>query len=245
MNRAHFRQSVAAVLVAGAILSIALNQPASAQVTTPSPNREPIAASVRLDDLPGDSAERQAIERMVSQGVMHPISPSRFQPEAKNSLGDFIVSVQRMFTLKPATQRPFFSDIGPDSPIFTAVQAVAPYLGRQILCPGCALGSKLLPRRAATRAQAAVILTKVLMAESRLQLLGSGETDAVLARTTDAGKIPLSARPYIATAIRVDLIAPHRDGTISPGSALTRADTAVLLENVQRHFRLVPLPRAQ
>jgi hypothetical protein len=233
--------------VAGAILPIVkpLDQPASAQVTTPSPDREPAAPSVKLDDLPGDPAERLAIERMVSRGVMRPTSPSHFQPEAKNSLGDFIVSVQRMFALKPSTQRPFFSDIGSDSPIFTAVQAVAPYLGRQILCPGCALASKLLPDRAATRAQAAVILTKILMAESKLQLLGSGETDAVLARSTDAGKIPLSARPYVATAIRADIIAPHRDGTISPNSALTRANTAVLLDNVQRHFRLAPLPRAQ
>jgi hypothetical protein len=149
------------------------------------------------------------------------------------------MSVQHLFNLKPPTEGVNFPDVPPGSPLYEAVQAVAPYLGRQILCPGCALVSKFLPDQPVSELDTAVLLANVLRTQNRLQLLTEAQSEAVLAKLPDAKNLHgRLLRIYTATAIQSGMInAPSSNPLLIP-SFHTRAQTAVMLSKVQIKFNL-------
>jgi len=202
---------------------------------------QPMSPSATPSDLGGHSAEQPAINNMVSQGIMREAEPGKFEPDAGQSRADFASSMQRMFNL-PMPSRPiWFSDLPPNSPIYLAVQSVAPYLHWQMLCPGCALRSDFMPSESVSRAEVTVVLTAILVAQSKIPLLSTVETERVLADVGDASDLPPAARPYFATAIKTGVLALRPGNNMALSLHPSRADTAVLLDGVQKKFNL---PRA-
>src|SRR5438105_3978001 len=100
-----------------------------------------------FSDLAHHVEEELAINSMVAQGIMRPISPTKFAPDTPETLGEFAVSTQHMFNLPQPAHPINFSDVPPSSPIYAAVQAMVPYMGRHILCIGCALTTDFLPNQ--------------------------------------------------------------------------------------------------
>jgi hypothetical protein len=207
------------------------------RIATGSAQNGPIPAPV-FRDVAADTPAAGAIDRMIAQGIMHPVSPNTFAPDAPDTLGHFVASVQHMFRLEPTTRAPLFTDVSPNSPIFVAVQASAPYLGRQLLCFGCALGTNLVPDQPLSRAQEAMLITQVLKAQNRLQLLDSVATHEVLAGVADANKVSAPAAPYIATAIKTGVLPLTAEGRIEPAMPSTRAAVATSLDTAQRTFKV-------
>jgi hypothetical protein len=189
-------------------------------------------------DLAAHVAEQPAINNMVTQGIIRAVSPTQFSPDAPNTRGAFAVSVQHMFNLPKPAQAVTFSDVPSSSSIFTAVQAIAPFQGRQILCSGCALGSTFGPNEPVTRAETAVLLTGILIAQKKVALTSPAEAESALAKVPDANELRGPARLYLATALQSGVITLTSASKLDPASQRTRADTAVLLDSVQKKFAI-------
>jgi hypothetical protein len=153
-----------------------------------------------------------------------------------------VTAVRDLFDLKPMTSVPAFSDISAKDPLFASVQAVAPYLHRQMLCFGCALGTKFLPNMPSTRGGTAVLLTSILAARSALTLLAPSEADGVLAAYPDGASIPPPARSVLATALESGAIVPLPGGQIGAEVIETSADLSAVLAHVSHTFMLGGAP---
>jgi hypothetical protein len=190
----------------------------------------------QIADLDAHESEAPAIYRMVTQGIMSTIHPGRFEPDAPTTRAELAVSVQHMFNLGRPAQPAKFTDISPTSPLYSSVEAVAPFLGRQTLCFGCALISKFLPDELVSRIEGAVLLTNVLIAHRKVSLLSQAETEPVLATLVDANTLRGPLRVYVATAIRNGVLMLPAPNQLDPYAVYSRAQTAVLLDSVQSKF---------
>lgn len=104
-----------------------------------------------------------------------------------------------------------FSDVTVEDSDYSAIQMIAPHLHRQVLCPGCLLGSRFAPAQRMSRAQAAIIVVSALAAANRLALTGPAETSRLIATVSDAQRLSPDARTYLATALQHGLIALDAD----------------------------------
>lgn len=182
--------------------------------------------------------EQPAIARMVKQGIMRGVTPARFDPAGPNARGDFAVSVQKLFDL-PAPAHPVdYLDVSPDSPFHAAVQAVSPYLGRQMRCFGCQLTTSLGPNEPVSRLEAVITLTNILVAQNKVALVDAQAAEPLLrqVRGADDSRGPL--RLYVATAIQSHILLPTAANSLAPDRPFTRADLAALLDRVQRNFHV-------
>lgn len=251
-----YGQSSWLLIEAAIVLAVSWPNPAQLKAQVPSQSQadapvqrempgSPLKPGTRFSDLAHHMAEEPAINRMVAQGVMRPVSPTKFAPDMPETLGEFAVSVQHMFDL-PQPPKPInFSDVPPSSPIHAAVQAMVPYMGRHILCFGCALATNFLPNQPVSRAISAVTLVRILMAQKKISLLTMMEADEVLRNVEEAKTLPPPSRPYFATAIRSGILALSPEHKIEPAREHSRANMAVLLDHVQKKFnvpRVRPVP---
>ena len=196
-----------------------------------------------LTDLRGHSMEAAAIKNLVSQGVMSPTAPGKFDPEVTMKRGDFAVALQRLFDLPQPSKPMKFSDVREGDAIYAAVQAVAPFMDKQVPCPGCELGSKFEPAKSVSRGVWAVTLVRILVLQNKLQLANVAQTDATLANVPDAREIPKRARPYVATAIQSGVMDCCAGNALELSQLIGRADIAEMLNKVQEQFK-IPLAKA-
>jgi hypothetical protein len=190
-------------------------------------------------------AAQPAIASIVSQGIMRPVAVGQFAPDQPDSLGDFAVAAQSLFGLPPPSRPVQFTDVPPGSQYYAAIQAIAPYLHRQLLCFGCALSTELYVGQPVSRAEANMVVVSVLVAQNKLQLLTPPQANDVLATAPDAAVLPPPARVYFATGIKNGIL-PLADGSsIAPAKPHSRADIAVLLDSVQTKFKIPLLKRTQ
>jgi len=194
--------------------------------------------AVEFKDLAAHPVETPAINNMVSQGIMKPVGATEFAPDAAETLGEFVVSVHSMFNLGQPAKATEFGDVTAKSAIYAAVQAVTPYMGRQMLCFGCLLGKNLLPEQSISHAQVAMIMAQVLVAQKKLALPTAAETEAALANVADAGLIPPPARPYMAAALTGGIVTLQSGYKIALGMTHTRAEVAVIFDGAQKKFSL-------
>ena len=218
--------------------SVAVGQP-----VTPDRGGPAVGSAVTLEDIANHPQESPAIQRMVQQGIMQKAANNNFAPDADLTRGDFAVMMQRMFGLTASRQSVAYSDIGPQSKIYGAVNAVAPYMNFQPLCPGCLLSTQFSPGEKMTRGQVALVMVRILGAKSKVAPLSDAEMRDVLQATPDAKNWPPAARPYFAVAVKNDLLPSQPDRSFAPRLAVTRAQAAVAADGVQQRFS-IPAVRA-
>jgi hypothetical protein len=193
-----------------------------------------------LTDVSAGSFEAKAIKNLVAQGIMPPVAPGKFDPTATTKRGDFAAALQRLFNL-PAPPRPMkFSDVQQGDVAYTAIEAVAPYMDKQVPCPGCDIGAKFSPDAHVSRAESAITLVRILVAQNKLQLVSDAESDKVLSTVSDSQDVPKRTRPYIATAIKAGILECCGGNTMEAAQLLTRHAAAETLDRVQRSFDIPP-----
>jgi hypothetical protein len=193
---------------------------------------------VAFSDLSAQSEAEPAINHIVAQGILRGVTSTEFAPDAPLTRGDFLVAIQHMFKLPRRSGGTEFTDIAPSDPMYGAVKAVEPYLGRQMLCSGCALGTNLLPGDSVSRAEATLVLAQVLAAQKKLTLPSPAETDAILAGVPDSAWLSPAARPYFAGAVQNGIMPAGPQRRIAPDMTVSRASAAVLLDSVQRRLAI-------
>jgi hypothetical protein len=195
-------------------------------------------------DLANHTAAVPAINSMVAQGIMRGVSQTQFAPDAYYSMGEFAVSMQHMFNLPPPAQPINFTDVARGSPIYDAVEAIVPFLGRGLLCPGSAAGSTFVPGQPVVRAWATIVTVNILTAQNTIQLARPAEAESALANVTDAGWLPPEARIIFATALNNEIIGRQPQNEIDLAFEPTRADMAVFLDAIQKKFNIPPVQPA-
>jgi S-layer homology domain len=195
---------------------------------------------VVLSDLGNHGVEAPAISNMVAEGIMKPVAVGIFNPDGVVTRGEFATMMQSLYKLGKPSGTVSFSDIKSTDPLFSAIQAMAPFMNRQVMCVGCALTTNFSPNAAISREEASIILVRIMGARNQLQPLTSQELSSFLQNTRDAKNWKPAAAPYFALAIKSGVMPLLGDNTFQPALKLTRADTAVLLDNINRQF-IIPI----
>lgn len=152
------------------------------------------------------------------------------------TLNEFSNSVHEKFALRQPDAPVAFDDVQPSDPEYTAAQAVYPFLHRQLLCPACALTSNFYGRKPLTRAQAAVVLVSILIAQGRISMVTPEETVDILANVSDADSISSFARPYIATALAEGIFVLEPGNLIRPADPYSHKEMNAAFDAVQRRL---------
>jgi hypothetical protein len=189
-----------------------------------------VAGTVALID------QAQATLSSSSADTMEVARAERAAARNATTLSEFANYAQEKFGLSQPERPVAFDDVQPSDSGYTAAQAVYPFLHTQLLCPGCALTSNFYGKHPLTRAQAAVALVSILVAERRITLITPEETSDVLANVPDADSMSVFARPYIATAIADGLLLLEPGNLIRPAQPYTHTEMALLFDTVQRRF---------
>ena len=189
-----------------------------------------------ISDIANHRAEAVAIRSLVAQGIM--TAPrGRFQPDAPLTRVEFAQSMQRMFALKAPPVARNFPDVPSMSPMHTSVEALTPYLGREILCPGCALSSNFIPEARVSPLEAAVVTLNILLSQKKIELLNSEQSEVVVRNIPDsAGLRGRLLQSYAATAINSGILSRSIIEPANRVPVLTRARAAAMLDQVQTKF---------
>jgi len=208
------------------------------------PQQAPAQQTPVLSGVPQQADASRAIQRMTEQGIM---SVRALEPAAAaeaNSFGEFLVSVQRMFNLPPSDKPVVFTDVPPGSPYYDAVQATAPYLGRQALCFGCALSTNLYPNQQVSRALTTLPLVNILISRGAIELLDEQRAAEVLSSVSDVPRLQGPLGRYLATAISAHVLYLTQERKMEIGKSQTRSDIAITLDSVQTEYS-VPQVRSR
>lgn len=189
-----------------------------------------------FNDLHGYSMETPAIKNMVAQGIMSTTAPGTFEPGTAITRSDFAVALQRLFSLPQPSHPVKFSDVHPTDSFYAAVEAVAPYIDKQVPCPGCDLGSTFYPAKPVSRAQWAITVVRILIERQKLQLLNEEQSDKILASVPDSKDVPKRARTYFATALDGGVLECCAGNYLAVDQIPSRADVAEMLNNIQTKF---------
>jgi hypothetical protein len=195
-------------------------------------------STAAVPDLPADAESKLAISNMLRQGVMRTRESGNFSPSEPSTLGEYLISLQRLFRLTTPSHTVNFTDVPPSSPYYTAVQAAAPYLNRQAMCMGCALSTNLYPEQPLTRSMSTVTLVSILNARGTLPLLDEAQANQVLENVEDARHLSPLARRLVATGISGGIISLSATHSAELTSIETRATVAITLNRTQAQFQL-------
>jgi hypothetical protein len=161
------------------------------------------------------------------------------RPNGVITRGEFAVLIQQEFGLAQPTKPVVFPDVHQGDAFYSAVQASAPFMNEQILCPGCFLNRNFFPNEPVSNALSTITLVRILIARKEMALVSISSSEDILRKYPDAKSLPAPSRPYFATAIKNELI-QTRD-TIQPRSWRTKADVSAQIESIRKQFK-IPAP---
>ena len=150
---------------------------------------------------------------------------------------DFAVQMQQQFNLPQPSTPINFPDVPRSDPAYLAVEAAAPYMNMQILCPTCMFNPKFFPDYPVSNAVEAITLVRLLQSFSGLTLLDAQTSETVLSNAADASGLKSPARPYLATAIQNGILVLQSGNTISLGTELTESDFSARISSLQTKFK--------
>ncbi|GIM45620.1 hypothetical protein DNHGIG_11690 [Collibacillus ludicampi] len=186
---------------------------------------------IELNDINGHWAEKY-IRDLVGKGILSGKGNKRFEPNATVKRDEFATMVTRYFHLKNTSNTQDFNDVPPNSWEFKYVEAAKDYFDKFRDLIG---GYDFHPEDGARRQDVTVTLVKILMQlDPSIQLMDADSADQLLHENfSDADQITPALRPYVATAVKYDLVHGNKDGTFAPNRVLTRAEAATLLDRLQ------------
>lgn len=175
-----------------------------------------VSADASLSDI-SNSHAKDAINELVSKGIIHGTGDGKFNPASGIQRQDFAIIMARALQLDlshpPVT--PTFKDVPKENYAYAAVEAAFKAglfkgMGNGIFGAGQNL----------TREQMAVIFVNAL----GVNPAGKGSNLTF----SDAASISAWARDAVAAAVELGLIHGYPDGTFNPGNQATRQDAALV-----------------
>ncbi|WP_426334581.1 S-layer homology domain-containing protein [Paenibacillus silvae] len=166
------------------------------------------------------SYAREAIDRLVNQGVVAGTTEHLFEPKKAVTRAEFASFAVRLLALKPVK-----NSMNP----YADVSAKAWYYGNVAAMTNLSIlegkGQRLFqPNASITREEAAALLVRMLKQRPV-------ETNNPANTYSDAAEISTWARPYVQTVYRLGLMRGS-DGLFRPGEQVTREEAAVMLDAI-------------
>lgn len=191
---------------------------ASLMLTAPGVDQLPVSAEkLPYDDINGSYA-KEAIVRLYENNTMKGTSPTEFSPARAITRAEFMTTLTRILHLEPVSSAlPAYTDVAASAWYYGTIQA-ATELG---LTEGLG-GGIFKPNQPVTRQEAAAWLVRALK-----QKTGA----APVSGYKDGASIALWARPYISSVSLLGLM-EGSDGKFYPNRAMTRQETAVILDRL-------------
>jgi hypothetical protein len=202
---------------------------------------QPTQGTIEYVDVDARSAEGAAIASLVRQQVLSARTATEFQPQAPLKRDEMAIALHKLLNPSPQPNRigvVSFPDVQLGTTLEEAARAIAPYRNRQILCPGCALGSNFLADDTPSRFETAVVLVSILLAQHRIELVSDAERDRIASSVKGTGDLLPLARTYVATALKYKLLNLGPANEADLDSPIQRGDFAVQLVDIQQKFRL-------
>ena len=186
-------------------------------------------ASVSFDDLEGYSPQTlAAIDYLASQSVVNGTAPRRYEPGASIRRGDFCLMLTRAFRFNVGGAGRGFTDVSADAYYAQAVNEM--YALGVVNGVG---GGRFQPESTISRQDAAVMVCRAL--EKAGMTVPGGSAQAALAGYRDRNQVDSYAQEALGSLVRAGLF-PVSGDQISPRTAITRADMALLLHRAITNF---------
>ncbi|MCA9842370.1 MAG: S-layer homology domain-containing protein [Cyanobacteria bacterium HKST-UBA03] len=184
----------------------------------------PVANALSFYDVGAGHWAQSDIDTVTSAGIMSGYPDGSFKPNAPLNRAAFAATVSKMLNLSSSGTPQSFSDVPYSHWSYNAVSAVVDH---GLMTPFS--GSRFLPDKPMTRAEAFTVFTKA----QGVTLPNAQQTEQLLGRFNDANEVPAWARPYVAAAIGSNLYVPSPYGGafINPNQNMSRAEIAALAEN--------------
>jgi hypothetical protein len=187
------------------------------------PTTAPVSTTPAFTDVPKQFWGETYITALKQRGILDDFGTGKFDPNKQITRGEYAKMLDRAFTDKPANANTAnFQDIPADYPRKEAIAKVV----RQGFMSGYS-PTKFAPNQVIPRYQLQISLAK------GLELPVAANTDTILNKFTDAGKMPKFAREKMASAIDAGLtIEDKTKNLLEPTQQATRADAAALIYQV-------------
>lgn len=222
-------------LMALALPSCLLRAQQSAAAVVPSSPAPAPAVSGPFQDVTSQDWNQSAITILSAEGVMGAATPGHFNPQQLITRSEFASAAARLFNLAAPPHPVMFTDLPVDRAANSDVQAVAPFMDFT-QANGAA---SFRPNDAYDSQHAAATLVRILSARGAIRILGDAGNVEPLARVRGTESINPELRGYVAAAERSGMFAHLK--SVQPAAMLTRAQAAVLLEEVELSYHPLKL----
>lgn len=187
--------------------------------------------------IAADSVRAQrALASLARQGFLEDAPGKKAGEPVPRS--EFATALQRLFDLPAPNQKFVFPDVAQNSPSYDAIQAVAPFLGRQIRCPGCALTTTIGIDQPIDRVEAAVAVTGILLAQRKITVVSPARARQLLPSATYSAPHSRPLQLYLATAVNAGVLRSSAAAVSQTPAKFTRVDLALMLEGVQTRYKI-------
>ncbi len=184
-------------------------------------------------DLGGYAWAQNAIDTLAKEGIIHGVGNGQYDPAGNVTRAQFASLMMHAFALPQPASPIAFADVSRGSWEYQPVEAASPYYDYYQLPGG---GFAFHPDQGFDRQDVATVIVRILVKSGKLQLASSAQTQAILAKFTDASDIAPSLQPYVATAVQAGIMAGFPDGSFQPQTVLNRAQVAAVLLKLQNYF---------
>ena len=176
-----------------------------------------------LSDVDGHWAE-DAVRSLYREGIVKGKNGGFFDPETTVTRAEFISMVTRALAIPAPAYRPVYRDVS-----FTAWYASAVWnaFAYDLIADELTPDNRFLPDQPITREEMTVVMTDALQNERRGVLEKSD-----LSTFSDADAIADWAKDKVAYAVGNGLLQGNPDGTLSPKTTATRAESAVIIKRL-------------
>jgi hypothetical protein len=147
---------------------------------------------------------------------------------------EFAQLIQDKFKLSAPDQPVSFPDVRRDDTAYAAIEAAAPYMNEQILCPGCYLHPGFFPDEPVAQDLMGVAIVRILDERKRLVLPSLADAEKSLKGVRGAEHIPQLARPYLAAANDHEFLVKDSKNRLQLSSTVLLSDLDTILNKAEQ-----------
>lgn len=188
---------------------------------------------VKFSDISHHKA-KAAIESIGSKMIMSGTGNGKFSPNASITRAEFVAAIVRALGLKSEVTDTSFPDVKSNS-WYAGYVATASNYG---LLDGYHK-NKFAPDEKITREQAMIMIANTMKLTQLNPNLNKADIKSILSKYSDISSLSDSSRESIATCLKTGIFSTAGSKKLAPEKKLTRADTAVLLENLLEKSNLI------
>lgn len=174
-----------------------------------------------FSDVRKGSWEESSINDLVNKGIIKGYLDGTFKPNEKITRGEFVHLLNKAFSLQNSSNV-IFKDVSKDMWCYSAISVA---VGENYTA-GYPDGT-FRPNAPVTRAEAALFIARILKAK------GDEEKNEI---TLPKDNLPFWAKDAIKLVIEKNFVQGYPDGTFRANNFITRAETAVVINKVERYI---------